>query len=506
MIWAQLLTVLSACSRSTGGSVDAESDADTDSDSDSDSDTDSDTDTDTDTDVDTFAEYTAEFGFDMVPIAPGTFTIGSDDALEYWESYPAHSVTLTRGFWIARTETTQAQFTNWTDAPDRYPSEHGDCDTCPVESVPLPLVARYANAASIADGLPPCYLEDGSDVVPALGGDRYACLGYRVPEEAEWEYAARAGEAYDWAGSDVASSVAWTHDTSEDTHAVAELAPNAWGLFDMSGNVAEWTRSLAQPYPYSTADGRENLDVTSGNRVIRGGPSDTSRSVNGEVRAARRMTSGPNERRALVGLRVAISSLDPVNPSAAELTLARNAPAPQVDPAPSPANIPKKVSAPPAKALPKAGASAAPPVAAAAPPPKAGATPPPVSVPRANPLDTERAGILLALNRYQDAYRSRNVKALQAVYPSLPRETGQELDRQFRSCRAFDVTFGNVQVALAADDPTGATIRVQTTYTCAPTTGQRAMQQTVEDVFVLRKIGGEWLFERTGRMDSGQRR
>jgi hypothetical protein len=125
---------------------------------------------------------------------------------------------------------------------------------------------------------------------------------------------------------------------------------------------------------------------------------------------------------------------------------------------------------------------------------------------RPNPLDAARAGILRALNRYQDAYRRRNVKALQAVYPKLPRETGQDLDRQFRSCRAFDVTFGNVQLALAADDATAATIRVQTTYTCQPVTGQRVQPQTVDDVFVLRKIGDEWLFDRTGRMDVGRRR
>jgi formylglycine-generating enzyme required for sulfatase activity len=176
----------------------------------------------------------------MVPIEPGTFTIGTDDK-DYWESQPAHEVTLTRGFWIARTETTQAQFANWKDAAQRYPSIHKDCGDCPVENVSLVTAAQYANAASIAGGLPTCYLEDGTDLVASLAGDPYACLGYRIPLEAEWEYAARAGEPYLYAGSDTAADVGWTLATSKETHPVGELMPNAWGLYDMTGNVVEWT-------------------------------------------------------------------------------------------------------------------------------------------------------------------------------------------------------------------------------------------------------------------------
>ena len=72
-------------------------------------------------------------------------------------------------------------------------------------------------------------------------------------------------------------------------------------------------------------------------------------------------------------------------------------------------------------------------------------------------LDAERSGIMRALARYQDAYRERSVKLLRDIYPSLPRETGQKLDRSFDDCRAYEVTFLNPQVALAPDDPTSAT-------------------------------------------------
>ena len=119
MIWAHLAIAL-ACDGSkddtAGGESDSDTDADSDSDTDADSDTDSDSDTDTDPDPSEFAAYTSAFDFDMVPITAGTFTIGSDDDVKYWDAYPAHEVTLTHDFWIARTETTQAQFANWTGA------------------------------------------------------------------------------------------------------------------------------------------------------------------------------------------------------------------------------------------------------------------------------------------------------------------------------------------------------------------------------------------------------
>lgn len=133
-------------------------------------------------------------------------------------------------------------------------------------------------------------------------------------------------------------------------------------------------------------------------------------------------------------------------------------------------------------------------------PDPAPATPPPAAI------DVERPGILRALNRYQEAYRGRSVKDLQAVYPSLPRETGQRLDRQFRDCRDYDVTFGNMQLSFSPDDPTSATVTVRTTYTCQPRTGQGAQPQSVQDVFLLRKVGGEWLIDNAGMMDTAKRR
>ena len=176
-----------------------------------------------------------------------------------------------------------------------------------------------------------------------------------------------------------------------------------------------------------------------------------------------------------------------------------------VAPPPQPAPIaPGPVAAaPPAPAVepdaPRVNAPAAAPVAAAPVVPA-----PAVAVP--GPLERERPGILQALTRYQSAYRERNVKSLVAVYPGLPRESRQALERAFgRDCRDYDVTFGNVQLALNADDPTYATVTVRSVYTCQPKTAQAAQPQAVQDVFVLRKLGDGWLIDSIGTIDAGRR-
>jgi hypothetical protein len=145
---------------------------------------------------------------------------------------------------------------------------------------------------------------------------------------------------------------------------------------------------------------------------------------------------------------------------------------------------------------------------APAPPPAA----PPVKSPEAPPvvptpslLEQERPGILQALNRYQNAYRERSVKLLLSVYPSLPREDRQKLERAFRDCRDFDVTFGNMQMALDAEEPTLATVTVRSVYTCQPKTAQAAQPQAVQDVFAMRKLGDGWLIDTTGMMNDRRR-
>jgi hypothetical protein len=149
-------------------------------------------------------------------------------------------------------------------------------------------------------------------------------------------------------------------------------------------------------------------------------------------------------------------------------------------------------------------------LAAKTPPPAAAPGTPaatPTTVPRPSAFDSERSGILQALTRYQEAFRNRSVKDLQAIYPSIPRETRQAIERQFtRDCGGYDVTYGNLQLAPVADDPTAATVTVRTTYTCQPRTGQGGQPNTVQDIFALRKVGGAWLIDNMGVMDTAKRR
>jgi hypothetical protein len=174
-------------------------------------------------------------------------------------------------------------------------------------------------------------------------------------------------------------------------------------------------------------------------------------------------------------------------------------------PAPKPVSIEPPPSGPPVPtptpvAVPEPPAPAPPP---AAPPVKSPEAPPVVPTPSL--LEQERPGILQALNRYQNAYRERSVKLLLSVYPSLPREDRQKLERAFRDCRDFDVTFGNMQMALDAEEPTLATVTVRSVYTCQPKTAQAAQPQAVQDVFAMRKLGDGWLIDTTGMMNDRRR-
>mgnify|MGYP000308401793 CR=1 FL=1 len=109
-------------------------------------------------------------------------------------------------------------------------------------------------------------LEDAWD--GPLDGVVVTRYGYRLPTEAEWEYACRAGTttAYSY-GEDMGQlhRYAWFPNNSKGTtHPVGELLANGWGLHDMHGNVFEWTRTTYRPYPYDVADGRDRTDRRSG--------------------------------------------------------------------------------------------------------------------------------------------------------------------------------------------------------------------------------------------------
>jgi formylglycine-generating enzyme required for sulfatase activity len=210
----------------------------------------------------------------MLFIPAGTFDMGctaaqqTDDHCGADES-PVHSVTLTHDFYIGETEVTQGEYQA---VMGSNPSSFSSCgSTCPVEYITWHEMAEYANALSLLDGLTECFSCSAGEC--STPNSPYTCDGYRLPTEAEWEYAARAGTDYVYSGSNNPSDVAIAGtESGNQTHPVAEKDSNDWGLYDMSGNVYEWTWDWYDSGYYSSSPSSDPEGATSDSyRVYRGG-------------------------------------------------------------------------------------------------------------------------------------------------------------------------------------------------------------------------------------------
>ena len=229
-------------------------------------------------------------------VPPGDFDMGSDTLVA---AQPLHSVRM-EAFFLGQNEITQ---TEWTAVMGTNPAAHQGEDFPDATQRPVERVSW----------------DDCQMFIEKLNS-RVSGGGFRLPTEAEWEYACRAGGDTSPA-SDVISEYAWCRENSllqNDVETVfllikayaprpvRTLRPNSWGFYDMQGNVTEWCSSLWRPYIYDRIDGRES-PTEPGLRVLRGGSySDAAAALD----PARRHAARPHRRLRFYGLRLARSVPD----------------------------------------------------------------------------------------------------------------------------------------------------------------------------------------------------
>jgi len=205
---------------------------------------------------------TTRSGVEMVLIPGGWFEMGSNGGRP--DESPVHKVWVS-SFWMDKYEVTQDQFKKY-QLPD--PSHFKD-PNYPLEQINWTDAALYCNERSRAEGLTPCYDEKTWQC-------NFDADGYRLPTEAEWEYACRVGTSTKYHfGSDPRKLkiYGWFAENSlKKTHPVGQKKPNPWGLYDMCGNVAEWCNDLYSEDYYKQSPQQNPRGPQQGKeRVLRGG-------------------------------------------------------------------------------------------------------------------------------------------------------------------------------------------------------------------------------------------
>ena len=226
-------------------------------------------------------EVRNSLGMEFVLIEAGTFAMGSPATEpEREDDETLHRVTLSRPFYLGKYEVTQGQ---WQAVMGNNPSDFSNCGpTCPVERVSWGDVQEFIAELNQREGVEM----------------------YRLPTEAEWEYAARAGTQTPYHSGSAARDLdlyAWYGAWFGGTHPVGQKRPNEWGLYDMHGNVQEWVQDWYSAYPRGAVTDPRG-PRTGASRVNRGGG---CYSLARYCRAASRSGDAPGYRFRTLGFRLA---------------------------------------------------------------------------------------------------------------------------------------------------------------------------------------------------------
>jgi formylglycine-generating enzyme required for sulfatase activity len=233
---------------------------------------------------------------EMVSVPTGAFEMGFSEGDP--AEMPVHIVKITKEFYIGIYEITQIQF----KAVMGYnPSQNTGNDNNPVESISWLDAVQFCNELSIIKKLEPCY----SLVDDTLWVCDFTKKGYRLPTEAEWEYACRAGTTKNFDNDTEESyldSIAWYKINSYNTtHKVGTKKPNPFGMYDMHGNVSEMVWDFYYHYQNGITEDPVGPDIGMF-RIIRGG---SWKCEVRDCRASIRLGSNPNYKSNDIGFRVA---------------------------------------------------------------------------------------------------------------------------------------------------------------------------------------------------------
>jgi len=230
--------------------------------------------------------YTNSLGMELVWIEPGSFQMGSENG--DFDEVPVHNVTISTGFWLGRYEVSNAQYEQFD--PGHSLVDHRGFSHEPNEAV---IFVSWYDANSFCDWL-----------------SQREGVNYRLPTEAEWEYACRAGTTTnyhtgDTLGSEFLKNAEQTWGPEPVPLYVGQTTPNPWGLYDMHGNVEEWCA-------YETGNQTDPVGRINGRfRVCRGGSHSTTVEY---LRSANRMGTLPQDKHWLIGFRVVLGQTPATEP------------------------------------------------------------------------------------------------------------------------------------------------------------------------------------------------